>query len=62
MPNVTSNEDGTTTFAINSGELGALGEVIGRSVRDVEKALDVVDAPEFRDVLTFLKSLKSVAG
>lgn len=57
MPHVISNEDGTTTITINSDELGPLGEVLGNSVRDLGKALAVVDAPEFRDILTFLKSV-----
>lgn len=57
MPQVTPNEDGTRTFAINSGELGLLGEVLGDGVREVEKVLGLVDAPQVRDVLAFLKSV-----
>jgi len=57
MPQVTSNEDGTTTFAINSGELGALGKALGDGVREIEKVLDGLDAPKVRDILAFLKSI-----
>lgn len=57
MPHVTANEDGTTTFAINSNELGAVGEALGDGVREVERVLDMVTAPQVRDVLAFLKSV-----
>jgi hypothetical protein len=59
MPQVTSNDDGTQTFTINSSELSGLGETLGRSVRDVEKVLNVVDAPEFRAAVSFVKSIVS---
>lgn len=57
MPQVTPNEDGTTTFSINSSELGQLGDVLGDGIREVEKVLGLVEAPQVRDVLTFLKSV-----
>jgi hypothetical protein len=57
MPQITNNEDGSQTFAVNSSELKGFGEALGHTVRDVEKVLAVVDGPRFRDALSFVKSI-----
>jgi hypothetical protein len=57
MPQITDNEDGSRTFAVNSRELKGFGEALGHTVRDVEKVLEVVDGPRFREALSFVKSI-----
>lgn len=57
MPQITPNEDGSQTFTVNSRELKGIGEVLGRSVQDVEKVLELVDGPQLRAALNFVKSI-----
>jgi hypothetical protein len=57
MPQITSNEDGSQTFAVNSDELKGVGDALGHTVRDLEKVLDVVDGQQFRAALSFVKSI-----
>lgn len=57
MPHVTDNPDGTKTLSINSEELRALRSVLLNRVPDVKKAVRVVESPEFKATVEFLKAV-----
>ena len=59
MPRMTTNEDGSTTFSIDSTELGKLKPVLDRSVRDLHRVLEFVDSADFRKAVGFVKSIVS---
>lgn len=56
MPRITDNDDGTKTFAIDSSEFTVFKDIFRNGVADVEKLLNVVDAPQFRSAVDFVKS------
>lgn len=56
MPQINDNEDGTKTFTINSSELGALKDVLDRTIPDVENMLRMVEGP-LRSALSFVRSV-----
>lgn len=56
MPQVIDNADGTKTLTINSGELRVLRNWLVRQVPDVKRVLQLVDSPDVRATLDFLKS------
>jgi hypothetical protein len=56
MFQVTDNEDGTRNLILNSGDLGAL-KGLAELVPYVEKVLTVVDTPDVRALVDFVKSL-----
>ena len=59
MPKVTPNDDGTTTFSVNSSELRALSSVLTQGGPDLKKVLDFVDGPGLKAALEFVRSLVS---
>ncbi|MEU9829799.1 hypothetical protein [Micromonospora chersina] len=56
MPQVTDNEDGTKTFSINSAEVRAVRDRLVERVPEVKKVLQLVDSPDVRATLSFLRS------
>lgn len=56
MPQINDNQDGTKSFTINSSELGALKDVLDRTIPDVEKMLRMVEGP-LRSTLIFVRSV-----
>lgn len=56
MPQINDNQDGTKSFTVNSSELGALKDVLDRTIPDVEKLLRMVEGP-LRSTLIFVRSV-----
>jgi hypothetical protein len=56
MPLLTDNDDGTTSITINSDELRALKQWLEEYLPGYKKAVQIVDGPEVRAVLRFLRS------
>ncbi|QDY08404.1 hypothetical protein FJK98_15605 [Micromonospora sp. HM134] len=57
MPQVTENEDGTTTFSINSAELRRLRDLVVDRVPELKRALELAESPEVRTTLRFVRSV-----
>lgn len=55
MPQVTDNEDGTQTYAINSSELRPVKELLDKYVPGYDKALRILASEEVRRTLRFVK-------
>jgi hypothetical protein len=56
MPKITDNEDGTMSFSLNSAELTGLFD---QHVPDLRKAVRLLDSPDVKATLNFLKSAVS---
>jgi hypothetical protein len=59
MPKVVDNEDGTKSITINSSELRALKNLVDSRVPDFKKLVEIVESPDFRATIGFLKSVVS---
>ncbi|GAA4705999.1 hypothetical protein [Phytohabitans rumicis] len=59
MPQVVDNKDGTKTFTVNSAELRVLRNFLHARIPGFKQALDVVDGPQVRATLDFVKSALS---
>jgi hypothetical protein len=56
MPRIDDNQDGTKTFSINSGELGALRS-LADLVPDLDRVLDFLGDSRLRSTLAFVRDL-----
>ncbi|MCL7459627.1 hypothetical protein AB0I85_16685 [Micromonospora echinofusca] len=59
MPQLTHNEDGSTTLSVNSKELKALRDLVIDRVPELKRVREIADNPDVRTTLRFVKSVIS---